>query len=89
MTKQVLTSEEQKLQDMITPEFIEQNRLSGSDLQKRKEELRWCTVQKAEKKAISIRLLSSDILKLKAKAESMGIPYQTLISLKMHEFAND
>ena len=89
MPKQILTDEEKKLQDMITPEFIKNNRLSDSELEKRKSELKKCSVQKAEKKAISIRLLSSDILKLKAKAESMWIPYQTLISLKMHEFAND
>ena len=71
MTKQNLTHEEKLLQDMITPEYIKKNRLPDSELKKRKSELKKCSVQKAEKKAISIRLLSSDILKLKAKAESM------------------
>ncbi len=83
-----LTAEEKELQGLITPEYIKNNRLSDSEIQRRKEVLKWYSVQKAEKKAISIRLLSSDILKLKAKAESMGIPYQTLIALELHKLVN-
>jgi predicted DNA binding CopG/RHH family protein len=33
-------------------------------------------------------LLTSDITKIKLKAASMWIPYQTLMTIKMHEFAN-
>jgi len=88
MQKSTLIPEEKELQDLITPEYIKNNRLTDSEMKKRKEELKSYSVQKAEKKAISIRLLSSDILKLKAKAESMGIPYQTLIALELHKLAN-
>ncbi len=42
-----------------------------------------------KKKAISIRLLESDIQKIKAKAIREGIPYQTLISSLIHKYAND
>ena len=29
------------------------------------------------------------IAKIKAKSEAIGIPYQTLMTIKMHEFANN
>ena len=38
---------------------------------------------------LNIRLLQSDIEKIKAKALHEGIPYQTLISSIVHKFAND
>jgi len=42
-----------------------------------------------QKKAINIRALESDIIKIKSKALSKGIPYQTLINSIIHQFAND
>jgi predicted DNA binding CopG/RHH family protein len=42
----------------------------------------------SKKKAISIRLLESDIERIKAKAVSQGMPYETLISSLMHQYAN-
>ncbi|NKQ41628.1 MAG: hypothetical protein HF962_08685 [Sulfurovum sp.] len=42
-----------------------------------------------QKKAINIRALESDIMKIKSKALSKGIPYQTLINSVIHQFAND
>jgi len=42
-----------------------------------------------QKMAINIRPLESDILKIKSKALSRGIPYQTLINSIIHQFAND
>ena len=42
-----------------------------------------------QKKAINIRALESDIIKIKSKALSKGIPYQTLINSVIHQFAND
>jgi predicted DNA binding CopG/RHH family protein len=44
--------------------------------------------QISKKKAISIRLLESDIERLKAKSFSQGLPYQTLISSLIHQYAN-
>ena len=43
----------------------------------------------SKRKAINIRLLESDILKIKEKAAYEGIPYQTLIGSILHKFAND
>jgi len=41
-----------------------------------------------KKKAISIRLLESDIQKIKALAIKKGLPYQTLIASEIHQFAH-
>jgi len=41
------------------------------------------------KKVINIRPLEADIIKIKSKALSRGIPYQTLINSIIHQFAND
>jgi predicted DNA binding CopG/RHH family protein len=40
-----------------------------------------------KKKAISIRLLASDLERIKAKSLSQGLPYQTLISALVHQYA--
>ena len=42
-----------------------------------------------QKKVINIRPLEADIVKIKSKALSKGIPYQTLINSIIHQFAND
>jgi predicted DNA binding CopG/RHH family protein len=41
-----------------------------------------------KKKAISIRLLESDIEALKAKALAQGMPYQMLLSSIAHQYAS-
>ena len=43
--------------------------------------------QISKKKAISIRLLESDLERIKAKSLSQGLQYQTLISLLVHQYA--
>jgi predicted DNA binding CopG/RHH family protein len=43
----------------------------------------------AKRKAVSIKPLEADIIKIKAKAMAKGIPYQTLITSVIHQFAND
>lgn len=45
-------------------------------------------IQMNKKKAISIRLLESDIERIKAKSLSQGMSYQTLISSLIHQYAN-
>ena len=45
--------------------------------------------QMSKKKAINIRLLESDIERIKAKSLSQGLPYQTLIGSLIHQYAND
>ncbi len=43
--------------------------------------------QMTKKKAISLRLLENDIELIKARALSHGIPYQTLLSSIVHQYA--
>lgn len=62
--------------------------LIPQQLKAEKEKLQSYSVQKPAKKAISIRVLASDLVKLKSKAETMGIPYQTLIALELHKIVN-
>jgi predicted DNA binding CopG/RHH family protein len=44
--------------------------------------------QMGKKKTISIRLLESDIERIKAKSVSQGLPYQVLISSLIHQYAS-
>ena len=44
------------------------------------------TLQKT--KNINIRLSQKDLLKLKAKAAQHSIPYQTLVTMALHDYAN-
>ena len=43
--------------------------------------------QMNKKKAVSIRLLESDIERIKAKSVNQGMPYQTLITSLIHQYA--
>ena len=83
---QNLNAEELALEEMFASDEVEF--LSPEELQKEKKNLKTYQVQKAEKKSVNIRLLASDIAKIKAKSEAIWIPYQTLMTIKMHEFAN-
>ena len=42
----------------------------------------------ADKKPVTLRLQERDITKLKGMAARKGLPYQTLISSVLHQFAN-
>ncbi len=44
--------------------------------------------QIGKKKTISIRLLESDLERLKAQSVRQGLPYQALISSLIHQYAN-
>ena len=42
-----------------------------------------------EKKSISLRLKNNDLELLKRRAESEGLPYQTLLSSIVHKYVSD
>ncbi len=42
-----------------------------------------------EKKSISLRLKNNDLEQLKRRADSEGLPYQTLLSSIVHKFVSD
>ena len=62
-------AEELALEEMFTSDEVEF--LSPEELQKEKKNLKAYQVQKAEKKSVNIRLLASDIAKIKAKSEAI------------------
>lgn len=44
-------------------------------------------VELQKSKSITLRINQKDLIRLKAKAKREGIPYQTLISLLIHQYA--
>jgi predicted DNA binding CopG/RHH family protein len=79
-----LSTEEKAIID-----YVESGRASSIDNVKA-EKRRYTDIartQMSKKKAISIRLLESDIERIKAKSLSQGLPYQTLISALIHQYA--
>ena len=71
-------------------EYVESGRAISID-NVEKEKSRYTQIartQMSKKKAISIRLLESDIERIKAKSLSQGLPYQTLISALIHQYVN-
>jgi predicted DNA binding CopG/RHH family protein len=70
-------------------EYVEGNRSKSIDnIENEKKRYRQIAcAQMSKKKAISIRLLESDLERIKAKSLSQGLPYQTLISALIHQYA--
>lgn len=89
MTNKHLTKEEKALDKLLTVDYIKHNRLTPAQLEKEKTRLASFSVQKPKKKMISLRVLEHDIVKIKSKAEMMGIPYQTYIVSHIHQLAQE
>ncbi|MFK5926582.1 MAG: hypothetical protein QM483_08135 [Desulfuromusa sp.] len=67
-------------------ENISQFKPAGKAKQKLIEEI----IDKAnEKKSISLRLKNNDLELLKRRADSEGLPYQTLLSSIVHKYVSD
>ena len=85
-TIQNLDKEELLLEESLTSDAS--HGLTNQQLKTEKTKLQGYMIQKPAKKPISIRLLATDLVKLKSKAEMMGIPYQTYIALELHKMVN-
>ena len=70
-------------------EYVESNRAISIDNveDEKKRYTQIACAQMSKKKAISIRLLESDLEHIKAMSLSQGLPYQTLISALIHQYA--
>ena len=69
---------------------IEKNISQFSPVDKKKRELIEGIIDKANaKKSISLRLKANDLELLKHRADSEGLPYQTLLSSIVHKFVSD
>jgi predicted DNA binding CopG/RHH family protein len=86
MDKEYLDNEEKELIEQIQGDGYVQ----PADMKHQMETIRGMAIEMSTKKVpLNIRLLKSDIEKIKAKALHEGIPYQTLIGSIVHKFAND
>ncbi|WP_051654657.1 hypothetical protein [Persephonella sp. IF05-L8] len=75
-------------EEKLTKEIENEEWKPVEDLEEEKNKLLKTTVkQKEKKKVISIRISEGDLRKLKKKSLETGIPYQTLISSLIHQFA--
>jgi predicted DNA binding CopG/RHH family protein len=70
-------------------EYVEGNEANSvDDVENEKNRYQQIAIdQMSKKKAISIRLLENDIVRIKAKSLSQGLPYQTLISSLIYKYA--
>lgn len=69
---------------------IEKNILQYKPVSAPKKALIEGIIDKAnEKKSISLRLKSNDLDQLKRRADTEGLPYQTLLSSIVHKFVTD
>ena len=74
----------------IFEQKIENNIDSFVPINKNKKVLIENIINKAnEKKSISLRLKTNDLEQLKLRADSEGLPYQTLLSSIVHKFVTD
>jgi len=93
MKKEITTEEKQKILEELEAEQAEYEAvdyIAVSNQQEEKNKLKTIVESNVKKKkAINIRALEADIIKIKSKALSKGIPYQTLINSVIHQFAND
>lgn len=86
MSKEYLNNEEKELIEQIHEDRYEK----PADMQQQMDEIKKMAKEMTTKKVpLNIRLLQSDIEKIKAKALHEGIPYQTLIGSIVHKYAND
>ena len=71
-------------------EYIENgNPQSVPDLAEEMQRMRLSVAQKITKrKPVNLRILESDLAKLKSQALQQGIPYQTLIGSILHRYLN-
>lgn len=78
MIKYNLTQEEKKIE-----EEIDNLRTVSKEKKERIEKI----IERAKKdKAISLRISSYDLEKIKEKAQEEGVPYQTLINMVLHKY---
>ena len=85
-----LDEEERETMEAID-QAIENGEITAPSEDERKQlNVEWQKILKESqaRKAITLRLQTRDISQLKRMAKRRGIPYQTLVSSVLHQFAN-
>lgn len=88
VTDLILDDEEQALEAALERGEFEQT----SDLANIKQQLEAAAKQYRQlqtAKPVTLRVNQLDLVKIKAKAKRSNIPYQTLLSAVLHDFAED
>ncbi|HET9098682.1 MAG TPA: hypothetical protein VFN51_03640 [Candidatus Saccharimonadales bacterium] len=84
----VLDDEEQAIEDAIERgEYEELPNLENTKKMLKEAADRYLELNKT--KPITLRVKQIDLIKVKAKAERNNIPYQTLLSALIHDFADE
>lgn len=84
MPKIELDAYEQEIEDA----FNEENMVSVPNVEERiKEAQQMARNTLKKKKSITLRVLESDIMRIKRMAANEGMPYQTMIASVLHQFA--
>lgn len=72
--------------------FMQKHDFDENELKMLNEIMKWCIIpqnkQKTKRKLYSFRLNENDMIKIKSIADIQWIPYQTLISSIIHQYAN-
>lgn len=82
-----IDDEEREIIEAYNDAYENQSELIGEGLEQRKKELVQIAKNTLKKKSIGIRLNRIDLEKIQARAKHQGIPYQTLISSILHQYA--
>lgn len=84
----ILDDEEQVVESaLVNDEYIDN--MSFNDTKKMLKEAASRHLDLNKAKPITIRIKQLDLIKVKAKAKGKNIPYQTLLSILIHEYAED
>lgn len=83
-----LTAEEQALEEALADEqYVSDPNLAKTNLMLKEAATQYRVLQSS--KPVTIRLNQLDLIKIKAKAKRHDLPYQTLISAIIHDYAQD
>jgi predicted DNA binding CopG/RHH family protein len=82
----ILDEEEQAIEDAIERgEYVDTSNSQDSKTLVEDAAKRYLALNTT--KPITLRVKQTDLIKIKAKAKTNGIPYQTLLSSLLHDFA--
>ena len=82
----ILDEEEQEIENALeNDEFVSDPNFQES--KKIIEEAAKQYVELNKSKPITLRIKQTDLIKIKVKAERNGLPYQTMLSALLHDFA--
>lgn len=83
----ILDEEEQEIENALeNGEFVSDPNFNES--KKVIEEAAKQYIELNKTKPITIRIKQTDLIKIKVKAERNGLPYQTMLSALLHDFAD-